>query len=219
MSVGRKLLTAAGVIVLPALLTVVITTPASAKVIFPGPAVGQVSCPGPFGYKQNFHPRLRTSSGGTTFVVKNLTLQGCVVSNLPPGVDETVYSGKVSGMATGEPDTGCNGYFSGGGNDIAISLQIKWKGTYNGSKAIFSPSNATFNGFVPSMSEVGTVGFEIPNPNTQPSGGVVTGSFAGAITNESYLYTPWTPERLSSECSSANGVKRVEVAGGSLNIP
>jgi hypothetical protein len=221
MAVSRRLGTACAVTVLTtALLTVSSVTQASAKAAYKGPALGEVTCSSNFGHEMYFHPPLRTSSGGATWSFRNIQLRGCSISDLPAGVTEFVSLGLLKGKATAEPDTGCDSYVSGSGNDVVISLKVRWFGSYDGSRAKFSPSYVSFNGFVPSTApELDEVGFEVPNPNTQPNGGSVTGSFAGTISNESTFYTPETPSEISSECQSAKGVSGLEVNYGSVSIP
>ena len=213
MSIRRKLLLSAAAVVLPAAVVTVVTVgPASAgSPPFTGPATGTVTCTS-INIKVKFSPGLTLTGGGQNVTFKG-KIGGCTVS----GSGDAISSGKITGSTTGT-GTGCAGL--AGGSDTPLMIDIKWKGTHNGGKAKFPDSNVTANGNFPATSPGGDAGFEIPNPDTAPNNGSVTGSFAktGNL-DESFAYSNEDSNTIAGQCSSKHGLKKLAVVSGSLVVP
>ena len=214
MSIGRKLLLSAAALALPsALVTVVTAGPASAgNPPFSGPASGKVTCTG-VSVQLKLSPSLTLTTGGNNVSIKG-KLSNCTVT----GSTDAISSGKFKGSTTGM-GTGCAGLASG--STTPINLDIKWKGTHGGSKAKFSDSMVSANGFT-AVSEPdgsGDAGFQLPN-TTGAAGGNVTGSFAAATINDfSQAYINMTQNQIVAACGAKKGIKKLVIDAGSVVIP
>ena len=214
MSFTRKLLLTSFALVLPlGLVALASSGPASAAKSppFKGDAVGKVTCTG-VTIKVKFIPPATLTSGGNSISVKG-KVSSCSVSGTPAGVTETIQQGKITGSAT-ESGTGCAGLATP--NDNPINVTIKWKGKYNNGKASFTDTTATVVGDSPVQDSSGNAGFEVPDPSG--SGSSASGSFAGSVTDESFLYTAQSTTAISNLCNG-HGIKKLNLTHGTVTIP
>jgi len=216
MGLRRK---AAVVVVVPiALVTALSVGPASAGGNgFKGNAVGNVTCTG-IAIKLRFSfPSATThiTGGSPTFSGK---VTGCTVSNTPAGVTETIAQGRVH---TGfidqiETTSGCVDL----GPYANIQIQFVWQGTYkdatHSGKASFTSTVVDLQGAQLAQDGSGNLGLEIPRPG---STGMAMGSFAGPVTNESFLYTSESTTAINNICASKHGLSKITFTHGGVGYP
>jgi hypothetical protein len=219
MSIGRKVLVLAFAVAFPvSLVTLVGAGSASAKSPgFSGNAVGKVTCTA-ITVKVKFNPPfLPTVFASPVHLTITGKLSQCTVSNTPAGVTETITQGKITGSSTGTnipcPPTNSNS---------DVNLNIVWKGKYtdatHSGKPSFTNSTVTDKGYQAVTDNQANFGLELPVP--PGNGSTVSGSFAGPVTDESFLYTSQSSTAIQNLCSSPlHGLKKLSLTHGVVGYP
>ena len=222
----RKLISGLLVVAVSLAAVALVATPAMAKTKkpppFTGAATGSVSCSLPK-LKISFNPPLTNVLTGSSLVTVKGSLLNCTTS---ASSNVTIKKGKITGSF--RSSGGCIGLVEGTTSPVTLTIQWKGKTKANG-KATLTNSSVTVNGAYPASSGQ-YVGFELPNPND--FGGTINGSFAGAVSHESFAYTTTTLTTAGADCASttkvtkkgtktkpAKGIKKLKTASGTIKLP
>jgi len=206
----RKLLMGVAAVALPiGVLSTVVGTGAASAV--GANATGSVTCTAVKGTVK-FVPPLKAGGTASETSTVAISLSGCNASG--SNVTSTNFTGKLSGTFTGSTND-CASLGQNGGT--GATLTIKWK-----AKIGLSTVNNTglaITGEDEALEPVsGDVGFATPSAVAGHNTATSSGSFPGAGSSQSFIYSKSTQGQVGAKCTGT-GVASLAFDAGTVTIP